>query len=152
MSNSKLCVNINFQTAPTQQPPTYHHPQQYQASSGVIFANRKEQLGTLVTPNSNGQTCTCGSKQTYSDTSSQHAHKYKLAPGSFSRNNTSSDLRAQLDSDNSSESGEVRFRPNSRRSNSATSTRCRSVAKTPTKITVPANPNQRPYPMQALTM
>lgn len=122
--------------------------------AGLIFANRKEQLGTLMTgtPNSSASTCTCGSKQTSTDTSSHYAHKYKLSPGKFPRNNTSSDLRAQLDSDNSSESGEARVRPTSRRSNSATSLRSRPVAKTPTKITVPANPNQRPYPMQALTM
>lgn len=105
-----------------------------------------------MTPNGNASACTCGSKQSYTDTSSQYGHRYKLAPGNFPRTNTSSDLRPQLDSDNSSESGEARVRPISRRSNSATSIRSRTMPKTPTKITVPANPNQRPYPMQALTM
>lgn len=105
-------------------------------------------MGTLISATSN---CTCNAKTNVVENSSQ-SQRYKVNPGHLSRTNTNYDLR-QLDSDNSSEYGDLRYRTPSRRTNSASSTRSRTITgKTPTKISVPANPNPRAYPVQALTM
>lgn len=112
------------------------------------YTNRKEQLGTLITPTSN---CSCNAKTNVPETSS-HAQRYKVIPGQFSRTNTNYDLK-HIESDNSSDCGDLRYRTPSRRTNSASSTRSRTITgKTPTKISVPANPNSRAYPVQALTI
>ncbi|XP_045185569.2 uncharacterized protein LOC123543471 isoform X2 [Mercenaria mercenaria] len=126
-------------------PPSFCNGNHY---SNISYTNRKEQLGTLVAPSSN---CSCNAKTNSTDSSSQ-SQKYKVIPGQFTRTHTSYDLR-HTDSDNSSECGDLRYRTPSRRTNSASSTRSRTVTgKTPTKITVPANPNTRAYPVQALTI
>ncbi|XP_052223172.1 uncharacterized protein LOC127839052 isoform X2 [Dreissena polymorpha] len=160
---------IAFQTTTgTHQPPTSAGAQQYgytpsntftnpglasHPPAGVFYSNRREQLGSLVTTNGVGNdhntspNCQCGTKASAIDTSS---HKYKLSPGHLTRNATNMDFRTNVDSDNSSESGDIRMRTPSRRSSSASSTRHRQ--KPPTKISVPANTNARAYPIQALTI
>ena len=115
--------------------------------SSVHYTNRKEHLGTLITSASN---CSCNNPKTNGVDS--HSQRYKVTTGHLSRTNTSYELRHE-NSDNSSDCGDSRFRTPSRRTNSASSSRSRTITgKTPTKITVPANPNSRAYPVQALTM
>lgn len=115
--------------------------------SSIHYSTRGEQLGTLVTPSSN---CSCN-KQSANIGSSQ-PQRYGSIPSQYMRTNTNYDIR-HMDSDNMSETGDLRHRAPSRRTSSASSTRSRSVtAKTPTKISVPASPNARAYPVQALTI
>ncbi|XP_052790219.1 uncharacterized protein LOC128224424 isoform X2 [Mya arenaria] len=172
---------VAFQTSnPQQQNPLsaqYVHHQQGWASSAppamvqappppqqssIQYTTRREQLGSLVLPNSNNTNnpttsanCQCGSKTNPvvdHSSQSQLTGRYKLSPGNIQRTYTSADFRHTLDSDNSSESGDIRVRAPSRRSNSASSSRQRTVGKAPTKISVPATPNPRAYPIQALTI
>jgi hypothetical protein len=118
-------------------------------SSSVHYTTRKEHLGTLITPTSN---CTCSNPKTNGADNSSQSQRYKVIAGQLSRTNTSYELRHD-NSDNSSECGDLRYRTPSRRTNSASSSRSRTITgKSPTKITVPANPNSRAYPVQALTM
>ncbi|KAL4219310.1 hypothetical protein ACF0H5_021889 [Mactra antiquata] len=126
----------------TPQPPSSNQ------HSSLHYANRKEQLGTLIT----GTNGSVSNKTNYIEPSS-HAQKYRVNNSKLPRNNTVYDMRNQ-DSDNSSDCGDIRLRSPSRRSNSASSQRAKSrnITKSPTKITVPASPSTRSYPLQALTI
>ena len=118
------------------------------------YTNRKENIGTLVTPNQN-LNCSCNKQNHVSTDTASHAHRYKLVASPFARTNAI-DVRSQHgDSDNSSESGDSRIRTPRSRISSATSMKSRPLGKSPTKISVPAqgvHNGVRPYPIQALTM
>jgi len=137
---------------------------------GLQYTNRREQLGSLVLPKngsntslnnyggnlSNNATCQCGTgakSNNGSDSTSQQlnqAARYKLSQGSVPRTYTSAEMR--IESEHTSDMNDIRLNTPNRRVSSASSTRLRSNTKTPTKISVPAPPNPRAYPIQALTM
>lgn len=119
------------------------------------YTNRKDNLGTLVTPTPNSN-CNCSKVNHSHAESTSQAHRYKLVPSPFARTPIV-DVKSQHgDSDNSSESGDSRAKTPRSRISSAASVKGRAIAKaSPTKISVPAqgvHNGVRPYPIQALTM